>query len=292
MLVTAKVVADDPGTVADRQIDYAGINVLTLGLVALLLALDEGTDRGWTNPLIVALFAIAAIALVAFAFIERRAGDKALVPGDVLANRTFVAACITTLMMSATFFTSLLYLPQFMVRMLHYNAMQAGAGLLPMMGVFALTSFVAGPLYGKLGPRVIVSFGAAFLALGMYLISRVTPTTMYEGLVPGMVVLGVGVGLFYSSVTTAGITALDPSRSGLAGGVVYMFQIAGGSIGLGLSTALVVTADSLAEGMDRAFLVDAVLALCGLGISIAFIGGPVDHDRRKALRHHHRAHAP
>src|SRR5262249_59175481 len=106
--VTAKVVVADPGPVADRRIDYAGINVLTLGLVALLLALDDGTDRGWTNPVILALFAVAAIALVAFALIERAAGDWALVPRDVLANRTFVAACITTLMMSATFFTSLL----------------------------------------------------------------------------------------------------------------------------------------------------------------------------------------
>src|SRR4029079_1880977 len=83
----------------------------------------------------------------------------------------------------------------------------------------------------------IVSLGAAFLAAGMYLISRVTETTSYAGLVPGMVVLGIGVGLFYSSVTTAAITALDPSRSGLAGGIVYMFQIAGGSIGLGLHPA-------------------------------------------------------
>ena len=57
-----------------------------------------------------------------------------------------------------------------------------------------------------------------------------------------MLVLGVGTGLFYSSVTTAGVTALDPSRSGLAGGIVYMFQVAGGSIGLGLTTAIFTTA--------------------------------------------------
>ena len=57
-----------------------------------------------------------------------------------------------------------------------------------------------------------------------------------------MLVLGMGTGLFYSSVTTAGVTALDPSRSGLAGGIVYMFQVAGGSIGLGLTTAIFTTA--------------------------------------------------
>ena len=55
----------------------------------------------------------------------------------------------------------------------------------------------------------------------------------FASLVPGMVVMGIGVGLFYSSITTAAVTALDPSRSSLAGGIVYMFQVAGGSVGLG-----------------------------------------------------------
>jgi hypothetical protein len=57
-----------------------------------------------------------------------------------------------------------------------------------------------------------------------------------------MVVTGLGVGLFYSSITTAAVTALDPSRSSLAGGIVYMFQVAGGSVGLGLTTTVFTTA--------------------------------------------------
>ena len=66
-----------------------------------------------------------------------------------------------------------------------------------------------------------------------------------------MVVLGVGVGLFYSSITTAAVTALDPSRSSLAGGIVYMFQVAGGAVGLGLTTTVFVTAseDSLQKNL-------------------------------------------
>ena len=69
-----------------------------------------------------------------------------------------------------------------------------------------------------------------------------------------MVVIGLGVGLFYSSITTAAVTALDPSRSSLAGGIVYMFQIAGGSIGLGLTTTVFTTAseDKLQSAADRA----------------------------------------
>ena len=224
--------------------------------------------------------------------IERRAGAMALVPNDVLKNPAFLPACMAVLMMSAIFFAALLYLPQFMTKVLGYSASASGAGLLPMMGTFAVTSFVAGPLYSRMGPKLIVSLGAAFLAVGIFLLSMVQPTTTYDGLVTGMVVLGIGVGLFYSSITTAAVTALDPSRSSLAGGIIYMFQIAGGSIGLGLNTALVVTAASLVEGIHRAFLVNAMLAVCGVVVAVFFVGGSVNKERLRGMRHHHRAHAP
>ena len=290
--VTWRLVRDDPPTSADRRLDYGGISTLSLGLVCLLLALDQGTDVGWTHPRILGLFGVSAAALVAFVLVERRAAAKALVPRDVLANRSFFAACITVLMMSAIFFAALLYVPQFMMKSLGYSAIRAGAGLLPMMGVFAATSFAAGPLYGILGPKRIVCLGATFLAAGMLLLARIAPASPYGALVPGMVVLGVGIGLFYSSITTAAITALDPSRAGLAGGIVYMFQIGGGSIGLGLNTAIVASSAVLAEGIRTAFRVDAALAICGLLVAAAFVGGSVDFERlRDDLRHRHRAHA-
>ncbi len=292
MLVTWRVVRADEGTLSDHRIDYGGVIFLSIGLLALLFALDEGIDLGWSDPLIVGLFALAAVALVGFVLIERRAGTMALVPNDVLKNRAFLPACMAVLMMSAIFFAALLYLPQFMTKVLRYSATASGVGLLPMMGTFAVTSFVAGPLYERMGPKLIVSLGAAFLAVGMFMLSMVGPTTAYDGLITGMVVLGIGVGLFYSSITTAAVTALDPSRSSLAGGIIYMFQIAGGSIGLGLNTALVVTAGSLVEGIHRAFLVNTVLAICGLVVAILFVGGSVDKERLRTMRHHHRAHAP
>ena len=292
MLVTWRVVRADEGTLSDHRVDYGGVIFLSIGLLALLFALDEGIDLGWSDPLIVGLFALAAVALVGFVLIERRAGTMALVPNDVLKNRAFLPACMAVLMMSAIFFAALLYLPQFMTKVLRYSATASGVGLLPMMGTFAVTSFVAGPLYERMGPKLIVSLGAAFLAVGMFMLSMVGPTTAYDGLITGMVVLGIGVGLFYSSITTAAVTALDPSRSSLAGGIIYMFQIAGGSIGLGLNTALVVTAGSLVEGIHRAFLVNTVLAICGLVVAILFVGGSVDKERLRTMRHHHRAHAP
>ena len=244
-----------------------GIATLSVGLIALLVALDQVTDWGWTDPRILGLFAFCVLLLVAFVLIERSAGERALVPREVMANPAFRSACLATLLMSAVFFVVLLFLPQFMQKILGYTPLQAGAGLLPMMGIFAITSFTAGPLYERLGAKAVVSAGAAFLTLGMFLISLIDRDSGWAALVPGMVVTGVGVGLFYSSITTAAVTALDPSRSSLAGGIVYMFQVAGGSIGLGLTTTVFTTASQDRLQSDAAELseseveeVDGVLA--------------------------------
>ena len=240
--VTWRSVAESKGAGAEEGIDVPGVVTLSVGLVALLLALDQVTKWGWTDPRILALFAGCVLFLIAFAFVERRAGERALVPREVMANRAFRAACLTTLCMSAVFFVVLLYLPQFMQKILGYSPLEAGAGLLPLMGVFAIVSFAAGPLYERIGAKATVSMGAAAVTLGIFLISLIGRDSGWAALVPGMVVTGLGIGLFYSAITTAAVTAVDPSRTSLAGGIVYMFQVAGGSVGLGLTTTVFTTA--------------------------------------------------
>ncbi len=291
ILITWMVVARDAPVEHRGGIDYRGTAALSLGLLSLLLSLDWALDLGWTAPLILFLFALAAISLAAFLFIERRAGNNALVPDSVMQNRAFLAAGITTLLASAIFFAALLYLPQFMSKVLGFSAIGSGAGLLPMMGTFMITSFIAGRLYQMLGPKVIVTAGALLLGAGMILLSRIEASTTYDQLVLGMVVLGIGVGLFYSSITTAAITALDPSQASLAGAIVYMFQIAGGSIGVGFNTAIVVSSLSMPRGIHFAFLVDGLLAIASAVVAMLFVGGAIDLERLQELRHHHRAHA-
>jgi MFS family permease len=292
VFVTARRVPESREPGAQRHIDYGGIALVSTAIVLVLVALDEGTTEGFGDPVIIALFVVGAALLYAFFRFERTQGDGALVPSDVLRNRVFAAACLATLLMSAIFFSALLYVPQFFENILGYSALRAGAGLLPLMGVFAATSFVAGSLYNRIGGRIVVAAGAAFLGVGILMLSFVDSDSGYGAFVPGMIVLGVGVGLFYSAVTTIAVTSLDPSRSSLAGGIVYMCQIAGGAVGLGLNTALVASEASLADGISLAFKVDAVLAFVGLGVVLAFVGRPAPVEGHpRALRWRHRAHA-
>jgi EmrB/QacA subfamily drug resistance transporter len=265
-----KVAEPDPG---EQRIDYPGIATLSVGLVALLVALDQIDDWGFGDPRVIGLFILSAILLISFVPIERRAGLKALVPRAVMANESFRASCLAILLMSATFFAALLYLPQFMQHQLGYSPLEAGLGMLPFLATFALVSFVAGPLYERLGAKLLASVGAACITIAPFVFSLVGSSSGFGSLIPGMVVLGIGIGSFYPTATTAGVTSVDESQTSLAGGIVYMFQIAGGSIGLGLTTTIFSAQASFIDGIQAAFRLDAALSLVGFLVVLFFVGG-------------------
>jgi len=273
VLVTYRLVRVAEPEVADQRIDYAGIAALSVGLVSLLVALDQIDDWGVGDPRVIGLLALAAVLVLAFVPIERRAGEHALVPRAVMANETFRASCLAILPMSATFFAALLYLPQFMQHQLGYSPLQAGLGMLPFLATFALVSFVAGPLYERLGAKLLASIGAGCIASAPLIFSLVDAGSGYRSLVAGMVVLGIGIGSFYPTATTAGVTSVDESRTSLAGGIVYMFQIAGGSIGLGLTTTVFSSQASFVDGIQAGFRLDAALSLVGFLVALFFVGG-------------------
>jgi EmrB/QacA subfamily drug resistance transporter len=283
VLVTWSLVHVKEPESGERRIDYPGIAALSIGLVSLLIALDQVADWGWGDPRVMALLALAVVALLAFVPLERRAGAHALVPRAVMRNRSFTASCVAILFMSATFFASLLYLPQFMEKQFGYSPLEAGVGILPFLAVFAVVSFVAGPLYNRLGAKPLAVFGAACITVAPFLFSQVDAGSSYGSLVPGMVVLGIGIGSFYPTATTAGVTSVDASQTSLAGGIIYMFQIAGGSIGLGLTTTIFSAAiPPFVDGIEAGFRLDAALSLVGFLITLAFVGGNLFSRARTA----------
>jgi EmrB/QacA subfamily drug resistance transporter len=273
VLVTYYLVKVKEPEVDEQRIDYPGIATLSIGLVSLLVALDQVDDWGWGDPRVIAMFVIAAVLIVAFVPIERRAGMKALVPRAVMRNESFRASCVAVVFMSATFFAALLYLPQFMQKQLDYSPLEAGVGVLPFLATFGLVSFVAGPLYNRLGPKPLAVVGAACITIAPFLFSQVSEGSGYGSLVPGMFVLGIGVGSFYPTATTAGVTSVDESQSSLAGGILYMCQIAGGAVGLGLTTTVFSAQESFVDGIAAGFKLDAALSLVGFLIALFFVGG-------------------
>ena len=222
-----------------EPIDYPGIVVLSLSLVALLFALDQAADWGWSDWRILLALAIAVLGLILFVPLQRRAGESALVPLDVMRNRTFATACVLIALVAPAFTAVLLYLPQLMERLLAFSPLQAGLGMLPLLGAFAVVSFAAAPLADRLGTKRVIVAGAACMAVGPWLLSGFAVGSAFSALAPGMAITGIGLGLVYPTITTVGVTAIDPARTSLAGGIIYMFQLAGGAIGLGLTTTIV-----------------------------------------------------
>jgi EmrB/QacA subfamily drug resistance transporter len=223
---------------AGARVDYLCVATLSAALVALLLALDQVSDLGWGDPLIVSLLCVFVLGMAAFVVVERRMGPNALVPHDVVRNPDFTFACLACLLTAATFFASLLYLPQFFQKLLGYTPLEAGLALLPLMVTYALVSFVAGSLYERLGAKPILSVGVSLMFAGILLLSFVGESWGYGQTVPGMLALGLGMGLFLSTITTAAVTSLSAARASLGGAILYMFQVAGGSVGLALTTTV------------------------------------------------------
>jgi EmrB/QacA subfamily drug resistance transporter len=283
VFVTYRLVEVEEPEVEGQRIDYPGIAAISVGLVSLLVALDQVDDWGWGDPRVVAMLALAAILIAAFVPIERRAGMSALIPRAVMRNESFRASCVAITLMSATFFAALLYLPQFMQKHLGYSPLEAGVGILPFLGTFAVVSFIAGPLYNRVGAKPLAVVGAACITIAPFAFSQVSEGSGYGSLVAGMLILGVGIGSFYPTATTAGVTSVDESQSSLAGGILYMCQIAGGAIGLGLTTTVFSAQDSFVDGIEAAFRLDAGLSLLGFLVALFFVGGRL-LGRRPAQR--------
>ena len=254
------------------HIDYQGIASLSAAVILVLVALDIGSAQGFDSPSVIAMLVVGLLLLPVFVLVQRRQGDRALIPPRVASRRIFTASLVSIVCMGSILFGILLYVPQYVEKQLGWSAFAAGAAIAPMMVTFAVVSFAAGPLYHRIGGRVVIITGAMALTAGTLLLALLVGHG-YPPLVPGLVLTGIGIGLYFSAITTAAITAVDPDDSSLAGGIVYMGNIAGGSLGLGLSTAIVLASSGLVSGIRNSFLFDVALGVIGTVVVVALVRG-------------------
>jgi EmrB/QacA subfamily drug resistance transporter len=255
-----------------ERLDWAGVATLSTCLVALLVALDQASDWGWGNGRIIGLLVISVLGLAGFVLTQHRAGRDALVPHDVIGNRSFAAACLTIVLVAGVWFVSMLYSPQYMEKILGFSAFGAGLALLPLLLTFSIAAFGAGPIYNRVGALALLLTGVVCMPLGMLLLSLVSATSPYIATVPGLVLIGAGVGVFFSSVTNAALTSLDPSRTGVGSGLTFMFQLVSGAVGLGIATTVFTSVSrhhavadvGFVAGLHAALRVTAAIGICGL----------------------------
>jgi EmrB/QacA subfamily drug resistance transporter len=236
------------------QIDYRGIAVFSLGAAVLLFALDQATDWGWGDPRILASLGLAAVLMGLFPYLERRAGEVALIPADIIRNPAISVACVTRVLMAPAYAAAVLFLPQIMQKVMNLTPLEAGFGMLPMLGGYAVVSLLVGSVATRFDPRFGVIAGIALLAAGPFLMARFDEAAGYRSLVIGMAAFGIGLGLYMPSVSTVAVQADDRDRKSLASGLTLMAQWVGGAIGLGLTTTIVASAEQAAVSTRLAAL--------------------------------------
>jgi EmrB/QacA subfamily drug resistance transporter len=224
----------------DRRIDYPGIGALTVGLAALVLALVEANAWGWGSPQIIGLFALSAVALAGFAWIERRS-PAPVVDFAFFRSRQFFGASAVAFMVTFAMFAMFFFLALYMQNILGYSPLETGVRFLPSTLLVMVAGPVSGRLTDKIGPRWLMTGGLVLIAASMAWQSRIGTHTSYGYLLPAFMVMGAGIGLVMSPMSTAAMNAVDRSKAGVASGTLSMARMVGGTFGVAALGALVAT---------------------------------------------------
>src|SRR5947209_3473131 len=221
-----------------RTVDVSGIAALTVGLTAIVLALVESNRWHWGSARVLSLLAVGAVALVAFVAIEQR-HRAPMVDFRFFRSRTFAGANTVAFIVSFAMLAQFFFLALYMQNFLHYSPLQAGVRFLPATLVIIVMGPLAGRLTDRIGPRSLMTAGLVLVAGALLLQSRLTVHTGYGLLLPGFVMMGAGMGLVMSPMSTAAMNAVDRTKAGVASGTLSMSRMVGGTFGVAIMGALV-----------------------------------------------------
>jgi predicted MFS family arabinose efflux permease len=225
------------------------------------------------------------VLLAAFVAIERRV-EHPLLPLRVLTDRNRSASYISIGLSAGAMFGVFLFLTYYLQQDRGYSPVRTGLAFLPMTLVVMVTAVVATTkLRPRVGPRVLVVAGTSFAAVAMLILTRLTLTSSYAAdIVPALVLLGVGLGLVFSTAMNNGTFGVKPEDAGVASATVNASQQVGASLGTALlSTLAASAASSFAAGQlpSRALIAHAAVhgyttafaVSAGIFAAAAIIGG-------------------
>ncbi len=216
------------------RFDLAGALTSTLGMTAVVYGLVRAASAGWGERFTVASFALGVVLLVAFVLTERRA-QQPITPLRLFASRERSGALVARVLVVSGMFSLFFFLTQFLQGVHGYSALRAGVAFLPLtLALFAMVRVVPRLARRFDGPRILT--GGLLLALaGMTWMSQLSEGTPYFPQIAGpLLLLGVGLGIALTPLTSAGVAGVHPDDAGAASGLVNVAHQLGGSLGLGI----------------------------------------------------------
>ncbi|MDD1747529.1 MAG: MFS transporter [Methanomassiliicoccales archaeon] len=281
------------------RFDVPGLLLFSMTLVSLLVGLTMGEQLGWGSVEIVSLFAVAILGFVLFVYVESRKGESALLdPRLFTRNRLFAAANISAFLNYTSYFGVTFMISFYLQRVLGLSVLEAGAVLLIMPITMAILSPISGRFSDRLGSRALSSTGMFIIALGLAWLATLEVDSPLWRVEIGLLLLGIGMGIFSSPNTSAVMGSVDKRKLGIASGTLSTMRCAGQATSLAVMGAIIATvagagslsglfsgdpssvlvgAEDFVEGMDVAFLVSTVIALLG-GITSLARGKPVTNS--------------
>ena len=229
------------------------------------------------------MFAVSLALLAAFVGWELRHPDP-LMRFGILRTRTVSGANVAGFIMGTALFSMFLMLTLYMQQVLGYSPMKTGVAYLAVAGTAIIWSAVAAQLVTRVGVKPVLVTGMTTLTLGLLYFTQVSVGGSYVGdLLPGFLIIGVGIGFSFVPISIAALAGVAPSEAGLASGLINTSQQIGGALGIAALSTIATsrTEDSVAsgavlpvalvDGFSSAFLVGAIFAALGLVAALTLI---------------------
>jgi predicted MFS family arabinose efflux permease len=256
-------------------VDWWGTATLSVGLFLAVFALTRGDVAGWGSGPILASAAGAALLLGAFVVVERREREPML-DLRLFAIPSFTGASVVVLVMAASTFGPFLYLTLFLLDGAGASPTAVGLQLLPLSAAALVVSVLGGRYARVLPVRAALPAGQLLCAAGLLAMRGLEASSPWTGLLPGLLVMGVGIGLANPAVTYAALGVVPATRSGMASGVNNTFRQVGIALGIAvLGTLLPARIDgdpaAFADALDRILLVSAAAATAGAAIALLLV---------------------
>ncbi|MGI8421396.1 MAG: DHA2 family efflux MFS transporter permease subunit [Gaiellaceae bacterium] len=220
------------------QLDLPGLGLASAGLLGIVWGLVRGNQQGWGSIEIVASLAAGLTVLGLFVAWELRA-KAPMLPMRFFRNRTFAATNVSSLFMFFGMFGSIFLLAQFLQTVQGYSPLGAGLRILPWTVAPIFIAPLAGAASDRIGGRPLMASGLALQAGGLAWLAAVsTPSVAYLHLVPGFVMSGIGMALFFAPVANVVLSSVRPEEEGQASGANNAIRELGGVFGVAVLASI------------------------------------------------------
>jgi MFS family permease len=170
-------------------------------------------------------------------FVETH-GKAPMVQFEFFRSRSFLGANTVAFIVSFAMLAMFFFVALYMQNILHYSALEAGIRFLPTTVVIIFTAPLAGRLADKIGPRIPMTVGLSLAATALFLQSQIDATSGYGQLLIPFAIMGLGMGMTMSPMSTAAMNSVSPDKAGVASGILSMSRMVGGTFGVAAIGAL------------------------------------------------------